>query len=182
MEVVLFIALIALAVVGGVVAVLYASRAVPETGRPRQTVEHDGVVRVRAEVHTGWEQTLLGLTRELGLPRRSDDVPYGGFYLDPQSEERVLVRSRSEIGRGYIGALQLTPQRGLTVVDYSIVRLPGDETLHDRVLGLELQVISALRRIDRDVDVQLSGAALREFDRPRSGTDGMRPGAPERGA
>ena len=181
MESVLFAALVAVAVLGGAAAVLLTRRAAAPGAQITAAAHPEGLARIHAEVHTGWEQTLLGLTREVGLPRRSSDVAYGGFYLDPQAEDRLLIRSRSEIGRGYIGSFRLQPRRALTLVDYSIVRLPGDDTLHDRVLALELQIIDALRRIDRNVNVQLTGEALRDFDRPRRGADGPR-SASEQGA
>ncbi len=124
-----------------------------------------GLLRVTAEVHTGWEQTLLGLYRELGLPRQPDGLAYGALYVEPQNEQRLLLRSRSEIGRGFLGAADIQPGRRSTTVRYTILRLPGDDRVRDRVLDLELQIITALRRIDRDVEVQLSGGALRELER-----------------
>jgi hypothetical protein len=52
-------------------------------------------------------------------------------------------------------------------VAYSILRLPGDDKLHARVLDFELDLIAAMRRIDANANVHLAAEALREFDRPR---------------
>lgn len=130
-----------------------------------------GLLRITATVHTGWEQTLIGLYRELGLPREPDGLSYGALYLESQNEQRLLIRSRSEIGRGFIGVAELHPGRRATIVRYTIRRLPGDERVRDRVLDLELDLITALRRIDRDVEVQLTGGTLRELERQEQVAD-----------
>ena len=138
------------------------------TGHGRSTSSspsEPGLLRITAAVHTGWEQTLIGLYRELALPRQPDGLSYGEFYLESQNEQRLLIRSRSEIGRGFIGVTELHPGRRATIVRYTIRRLPGDEQLRDRVLDLELDLITALRRIDRDVEVQLTSGTLRELER-----------------
>lgn len=160
------VVLTVLAVAGAVIGVLVALRSGDGQPQPRGTVGGEqGLLRMTAEVHTGWEQTLLGLVRELGLPRGAGELRYGQLYVETRSEQRLLVRSRSEIGRGFIGAVDLEPRRGFTRVTYAILRLPGDETLNAQVLDLELHLIGALRRIDPDVDVQLAGDALRDFNR-----------------
>ena len=55
--------------------------------------------------------------------------------------------------------------RSLTHVDYSILRLPGDDSLHAAVLQFELLLIEAVRRLDPNADVRLVGRALRDLDR-----------------
>lgn len=166
MELLIPTALAVLAIAGAVIGVGVALRSGGGDPQPRGSVGGEqGLLRMTAEVHTGWEQTLLGLVRELGLPRGAGELRYGQLYVETRSEQRLLVRSRSEIGRGFIGAIDLEPRRGFTRVTYSILRLPGDEALHKQVLDLELHLISALRRIDSDVNVQLAADALRDFNR-----------------
>lgn len=163
------IVLTAVAVIGAAIGVLVALRsaAAGEAGGPPRDQQEQGLLRVTGEIHTGWEQTLIGLIRELQLPRNVNDIPYGALYLESRSEHRMYVRTRSEIGRGFLGAIDITPRRGPTRIAYSILRLPGDEQLHARVLDFELDLISAMRRVDRNADVHLAAEALREFDRPR---------------
>ena len=164
------IILTVVAVAGAAIGVAVALRS-GQTG-PKDTRlgdQQEGLLRVSAEIHTGWEQTLLGLTRELRLPRTSQDVAYGALYLEPRTEHRVFVRTRSEIGRGFVGAIDIIPRRGApTHVTYAILRLPGDEQLHARVLDFELQLISVVRKIDPRANVRLAADAIREFDRPRT--------------
>lgn len=166
MDLLPLIALSLIAVVGATIGVVVAVRSggVPVAGSSNQ---QEGLLRVNAEVHTGWEQTLLGVTRELQLPLRAQDVGYGAFYLETRSEHRMFVRTRSEIGRGFVGAIDIHPRRGPTDLTYSILRLPGDDRLHAKVLDFELQLISAIRKIDPNANVRLAAEALREFDRVR---------------
>lgn len=169
MDLLLPVVLSAVAVLGAIAGVVVAVRSGGLGERARTSVgAEQGLRRVTAEVHTGWEQTLLGLTRELGLPRTPADLRYGQLYLETRTERRVFVRSRSEIGRGFLGAIDLDPRRGLTAVTYAILRLPGDDDLHEAVLGFELALIAALRRLDRDVNVQLAADALRSMGRSRA--------------
>lgn len=161
----LVIVLTALAVVGAAAGVLAALR----TGGPgdrarRATGSEQGLLRITAVVHTGWEQTLVGLVRELGLPREATDLRYGQLYLDVQDEHRSLVRSRSEIGRGFVGAIDIKPARNATRFTYAILRLPGDEDVNALILDLELRIVAGLRRIDPGVDLHLSADALRNLD------------------
>ena len=162
------LALTVIAVLGAAVGVAVALRSgetrTPGTGSRN---EEEGLLRVSGEIHTGWEQTLIALIRELHLPRNGADVPYGALYLESSTEHRLYVRTRSEIGRGFLGAIDLTPQRGPTRVAYSILRLPGDEHLHARVLDFELDLIAAMRRVDANANVHLAADALREFERSR---------------
>lgn len=163
------IALTVLAVAGATVGVIAALRSgrTGGTGQPRADQEQ-GLLRVTAEVHTGWEQTLIGLIRELQLPRTAQDLGYGSLYLESSTEHRMFVRTRSEIGRGFLGAIDIVPRRGPTHLTYAILRLPGDEQLQGQVLDFELRLISALRRVDPGVSVRLAADALRAFDRARA--------------
>ncbi|MGN6744470.1 MAG: hypothetical protein ACTHJL_14425 [Amnibacterium sp.] len=172
----LLIVLAVLAILGAAAGVFAALRAGGPGDRARRaTGSERGLVRITAAVHTGWEQTLVGLVRELGLPREATDLRYGQLYLDVQDEHRSLVRSRSEIGRGFLGAIDLTPGTSITRFTYGILRLPGDEDLNSLVLDLELRIVAALRRIDPGVELQLSADALRNLDgfgrAPRPQTD-----------
>lgn len=169
---VLAVVLTALAVLGAVVAVTVALRAGRSGGRGRRTATAErGRLRITAAVHTGWEQTVLGFIREIGLPLEPTDLPYGRLYLQRVTEERTLIRSRSEIGRGFLGAIDIVPARGFTRVQYAILRLPGDDRLNTAVLDLELRIVTALRRVDAHVDLQLSADALRNLDGVRPADD-----------
>lgn len=170
MELLPLIVLTAVAVIGATIGVVVALRSGGSGQQPtRATVDQqEGLLRVNAEIHTGWEQTLLGIVRELYLPRSDDAVAYGALYLEPTTEHRMFVRTRSEIGRGFVGAIDIIPRRGPTRLTYAILRLPGDEVLHGRVLDFELHLISAIRKIDTNANVHLAADALREIDRPRS--------------
>lgn len=163
------IVLTAVAVLGaalGVLVALRSERASAVGALPREEQEQ-GLLRVTGQIHTGWEQTLIGLIRELQLPRDPGDVAYGALYLESRTEHRLHVRTRSEIGRGFLGIIDIVPRRGPTEVTYSILRLPGDDQLHARVLDFELDLIAAMRRLDAHANVHLAAEALREFDRPR---------------
>lgn len=163
------IVLTTVAVVGAAIGVLIALRGerTSAVGGPPRDEQEQGLLRVTGEIHTGWEQTLIGVIRELQLPREAKDVAYGALYLESRSEHRMYVRTRSEIGRGFLGVIDITPRRGPTQLTYSILRLPGDDQLHARVLDFELDLIAAMRRIDGNANVHLAAEALREFDRPR---------------
>jgi hypothetical protein len=163
------IVLTAVALVGAALGVLVALRGerAGAVHAPPRDEQEQGLLRVTGEIHTGWEQTLIGLIRELQLPREASDVAYGALYLESRSEHRLYVRTRSEIGRGFLGVIDIRPRRGPTEITYAIVRLPGDDGLHARVLDFELDLIAAMRRIDGNANVHLAAEALREFDRPR---------------
>jgi hypothetical protein len=164
------IALTLLALAGAAVGVVAALRGgrTSTPGRPGGDQEQ-GLLRVTAEIHTGWEQTLIGLIRELQLPRSAQDIAYGSLYLEASTEHRMFVRTRSEIGRGFLGAIDIVPRRGPTHLTYAIIRLPGDDQLQGRVLDFELRLIAALRQVDPGANVRLAADALRDFDRPRAG-------------
>jgi hypothetical protein len=144
----------------GVALVLLGGRADP--ARPDRAT---GTLRVRAELHTGVEQALLGIMRTLSLVGHPGDAAYGQMYVQPESDTRLLIGSRSEIGRGFRAVIELTRGRAATVLTYSILRLPGDDTVHAAVLQFELLLIEAIRRVDGNADVRLVGRALRDLDR-----------------
>jgi hypothetical protein len=149
-------------VLGAAVAVLVVVRA----GRPVVGVDAtQGTVRVRAEVHTGVEQALIGIARGLSLVGRPGDAAYGQMYLQQTDEGVLTVGSRSEIGRGFRASITAQRGRSTTHVLYAILRLPGDEALHTAVLQFELLLIEAIRRLDPHADVRLVGRALRDLDR-----------------
>ena len=152
---------------GGTASVLIALRLAPRS-RSGGGDDGRGLLRLTAEVHTGWEQTIIGLLHELGLPRSTEGLRYGQLYVETGTEHLLRVRSRSEIARGFLGAIEVRPARRLTAVTYTIVRLPPDDDLQWRVLDLELELVAALRRIDRHVDLQLSAGTLRELQRAQS--------------
>ncbi|MGN6446870.1 hypothetical protein [Amnibacterium sp.] len=151
-----------LAVVGAGVAVALVVRA----GRPAAGADTTrGTVRVRAEVHTGVEQAMIGIARSLALVGSPGDAAYGQMYLQQTGDGVLTVGSRSEIGRGFRATITAQPGRRSTELVYAIVRLPGDESLHAAVLQFELLLIEAVRRLDPNADVRLVGRALRDLDR-----------------
>lgn len=131
---------------------------------------------MRADVHTGTEQALIGIARGLSLVGQPNDAAYGQMYVQPDGDDALLIGSRSEIGRGFRASIRVTRGRSLTHVDYSILRLPGDDSLHAAVLQFELLLIEAVRRLDPNADVRLVGRALRDLDRlgrpPTQGAEG----------
>jgi hypothetical protein len=134
----------------------------PALGAPDRTA---GTLRVRAELHTGVEQALLGVMRTLSLVGRPGDAAYGQMFVQPDGDTRLLIGTRSEIGRGFRAVIEFERGRSTTSVTYSIVRLPGDESVHAAVLQFELLLIEAIRRVDANADVRLVGRALRDLDR-----------------
>ncbi|GAA2751715.1 hypothetical protein [Amnibacterium kyonggiense] len=160
-----------LGVSGAVVAVVLLIRA----GRSVAGADTaQGTVRVRAEVHTGVEQALIGLTRSLALVGSPADAAYGQLFLQQTAVATLTVGSRSEIGRGFRALITAEPGRGATEIRYAILRLPGDETLHAAVLQFELLLIEAIRRLDANADVRLVGRALRDLDRTTGQEGGAR--------
>jgi hypothetical protein len=149
--------------VGATIAVALVLRgARPAVGAPDTTA---GTLRVRAELHTGVEQALLGIMRTLSLVGRPGDAAYGQMFVQPESDTRLLIGSRSEIGRGFRAVIMFARGRSTTSVTYSILRLPGDESIHAAVLQFELLLIEAIRKVDANADVRLVGRALRDLDR-----------------
>jgi hypothetical protein len=149
--------------IGATVAVVLVLKvARPALGAPDRS---SGTLRVRAELHTGVEQALLGIMRTLSLVGRPGDAAYGQMFVQPEGDTRLIVGSRSEIGRGFRAAIEFERSRSTTSVTYSILRLPGDESVHSAVLQFELLLIEAIRRVDANADVRLVGRALRDLDR-----------------
>ena len=144
------------------VAVRRIGRGVDADAPPGDEV---GLVRVRAEVGTGFEQLLIGLTRELHLPNRPEDVPYGGLYVESNPPLGLIVRTSSAIDRGLVAPLSVRAGHGATELTYRIVRLPQDESLHATVLDFEVQLIAALRRLSPSATIRLAGTALRDLGR-----------------
>jgi len=153
---------IALGVIGAVIAVALLLRAGRAVG-PADTAQ--GTVRVRADVHTGVEQALVGIARALALVGQPGDAAYGQMYLQQTAEGVLTVGSRSEIGRGFRAQIVVRRGRSTSQVLYAILRLPGDDSLHAAVLQFELLLIEAIRRLDPNADVRLVGRALRDLDR-----------------
>ena len=133
-----------------------------------------GTTRVRAEVHDGLEQTMLGIVRALAVVGTPSDAAYGRIWAQQTDDRHLLVGSRAEAGHGFRAVIGLTRGRGRTDVEYAITRLPGGDALHSAVLQFELLLIEALRRLDPDADVRLLGTALRDLERTRAVQDGGR--------
>ena len=129
----------------------------------------EGTVRVVAAVHTGVEQTLIGIARSLSILGSPEDAAYGQLFLQQTGDGVLSVGSRSEIGRGFRAVITAEPGRRATEVRYAILRLPGDDTLHGGVLQFELHLIEAIRRLDANADVRLVGRALRDLERSDRG-------------
>jgi hypothetical protein len=86
------------------------------------------------------------------------------------SSERVIrLASRSEIGRGFEGEIRVHRDGRASVVEYFVLAVPGDETLHARVLRLDRRIASGLRHIDPHAEVRLQGEPP---DRQRPSTPG----------
>ena len=125
----------------------------------------EGTLRVRAELHTGVEQAVIGIARSLALAQSPAEASYGRLYLQQLGDTSLLVGSRSEIGRGFRAAITIDRRRSTSQLSYSILRLPGDDAVHALVLQFELLLIEAIRRVDPNADVRLVGRALRDLDR-----------------
>src|SRR4051812_384613 len=95
-----FVLLVALAGLGAAVGVGIAVRVGRDTARSGAPGQQIGLERLRGTLHLGAEQTLLGLHREVDLPRGVADVPYGGMYVVDAGDRRLVIRTRSEIDRG----------------------------------------------------------------------------------
>ena len=153
-----------------VVLVLRAGR--PAEGRTDIT---EGTLRVRADLHTGVEQALIGVSGSLAMVIGPENAAYGQLYLQQVGDRSLLMGSRSEIGRGFRAAITIDRGRKASHLSYAILRLPGDEAVHASVLRFELLLIEAVRRVDPNADVRLVGRALRDLDR----VELARPSAPE---
>jgi hypothetical protein len=164
---VLLVAVLLGAIGAGVAVALLIRAGRPSANSPDMT---EGTLRVRAQLHTGIEQVLIGVAGSLALATSPEAAGYGQLYLQQVGERALLVGSRSEIGRGFRAAITLERSRSTTQLDYAILRLPGDDAVHAAVLRFELLLIEAVRRIDPNADVRLVGRALRDLDRVRPAT------------
>ncbi len=162
-----FLPMVAICLVSAIVGVIAAVRVVRRVDGAETVATEAGVTRLRAEVHSGLEQTTIALTRELQLPRGVEGAAYGTMYLEPAAQGGLLIRSHSMIGRGLHAVVTMRAGHGRTSVAYSVVRLPNDDSLHPAVHDLELTLVRALRRIDPRADIRLSSTAFREFGRSR---------------
>ncbi len=153
MIVLLLLAVLALVgATAGVVAVVRrgAERSSPLEANPMSP-------RVSAEVHAGEEQVLIHLARSLTLPSDRDDVAYGEIYIAGSAGMTMKLASRSEIGRGFDAEVRVHRTRRASLAEYYILRLPGDEALHDRIVDLDDQIARALRALDPEAHVRRPG-------------------------
>jgi hypothetical protein len=111
--------------------------------------------RLSAEVRSGEEQVMIHVARSLSIAVGPDQVGYGEIYVASSAGNVIKLASRSEIGRGFDGEIRLQRGRRGTVAEYFVLRLPGDETLHSRVLRLDRQIADALRSIDPQAEVRM---------------------------
>ena len=156
-EIIVLVLLLALAVAGAVAGVVAVAR--------RSTERLDGIEanpmapRVSAEVHAGEEQVLIHLARSLMLPSERDDVAYGEIYLVGSAGMTMKIASRSEIGRGFDAEVRVHRTRRASLAEYYILRLPGDESLHEKILALDDRIAKALRGLDPHAQIRRGGRA-----------------------
>lgn len=113
--------------------------------------------RVSAEVHAGEEQVLIHLARSLTLPSDREDVAYGQIYLAGSAGMTLKLASRSEIGRGFDAEVRVQRTRRASLAEYYILRLPGDESLHEAIVALDDRIVRALRSLDPEAQVRGPG-------------------------
>lgn len=123
--------------------------------------------RISAEVRAGEEQVMIHVARALSVSVGRDQVGYGEIYVVSSSDGVVKLASRSEIGRGFDGEIRLQRSLRGTRAEYFVLRLPGDETLHSRVLRLDRQIADALHAIDPQAEVRMYADQPRQRDRGR---------------
>jgi hypothetical protein len=141
--------LVALAVLIGLVLILRPAL------MTAQSLEADPVSpRISAEVRSGEEQVMIHVARSLSVAVGPDQVGYGEIYVVSSTDGVIKLTSRSEIGRGFDGEIRLQRGRRGTVVEYFVLRLPGDESLHARVLRLDRQIADALHAIDPQAEIR----------------------------
>jgi hypothetical protein len=156
--------LVAVAVAVGLVLIL---RPALMTAPP---LEADPVSpRISAEVRSGEEQVMIHVARSLRVAVGPDQVGYGEIYVVSSADDVIKLTSRSEIGRGFDGEIRLQRGRRGTVVEYFVLRLPGDESLHGRVLRLDRQIADALHAIDPQAEVRMVA------EQPRQRSSGRMP-------
>jgi hypothetical protein len=154
-EMMVLLLLCALAIAGALAGVV----AVAGRSRERLTrIEANPMSpRVSAEVHAGEEQVLIHLARALGLPSDREAVGYGEIYIAGSAGMTMKLASRSEIGRGFDAEVRVQRTRRASLAEYFILRLPGDETLHERIAALDEQIAVALRSLDPQAQVRRTG-------------------------
>lgn len=160
-----FLPVVAICLLSALVGVVAAVRVLRRIDRADPPSTETGVTRLRAEVHSGLEQTTIALIRELRLPHGADGAAYGALYVEPGAQGGLTIRSHSMMGRGLQALVALRAGRDRTTVSYAIARLPSDDSLYPAVHDLELALVRALRRIDSHADIRLSSTAFRQFAR-----------------
>lgn len=154
-EAIVLVLLLVLALAGAVVGVLRITRRASEGAA---VLEADPMrPRVSAEVRAGEEQVLIHLARSLLLPSGRDEVGYGEIYLAGSVGMTMQLASRSEIGRGFDAEVRVRRTRRASLVEYSILQLPGDESLHDRIAALDGRIAAALRALDPEAQIRRGG-------------------------
>lgn len=153
-EIVGLLVLAVVAVIGATVGVALALR---RDGPAAQLEANPMSPRVSAEVHAGEEQVLIHVARFLSLPSGRDEVGYGEIYIAASAGMTMRIASRSELGRGFEGEVRVHRTRRASIAEYSILQLPGDESLHARILALDDQIASALTSIDPEAQVRRPG-------------------------
>lgn len=144
-----------LALAGATVGVVAVVRR--RSARSARLEANPVVPRVSAEVHAGEEQVLIHLARSLTLPSARDDVAYGEIYIAGSAGMTLKLASRSEIGRGFDAEVRVHRTRRASLAEYYILRMPGDEALHERIAALDEQIVHALRVLDPEAHVRGPG-------------------------
>jgi hypothetical protein len=151
-EMILLIAIGALAVVGAATGIVLVARQGLQQGA---LLEADSMTpRVVAEVRAGEEQVLIHLARSLTLPSGREDVAYGEIYIAGSAGMTMRLASRSEIGRGFEGEVRVHRTRRASMAEYYILRLPGDETLHPRIAALDDEIAHAFTTLDPHAQIR----------------------------
>lgn len=112
------------------------------------------LARLTAEVHAGEEQVLIHVARSLGLPTGRDDVGYGEIYVSGSAGSTMKLSSRSEIGRGFDAEVRVHRTRRASVAEYFVLRVPGDETVLQRIAALDDELVTAIRELDPSATVR----------------------------
>jgi hypothetical protein len=112
------------------------------------------VPRVSSEVHAGAEQVLIHLARTLHVATGRAEVGYGEIYIAGSAGDSMRLASRSEIGRGFDGEVRVHRTRRGTAAEYFILRMPGDDALHQRIAELDEEIADALLAIDPTAQVR----------------------------
>jgi hypothetical protein len=154
-EMVVLLTLVVAAVGGVVAGVVAVARRADE--RASRLEANPTTPRVSAEVHAGEEQVLIHLARALGLPSDRDDVAYGQIYIAGSAGMTLKLASRSEIGRGFDAEVRVQRTRRASLAEYYVLRLPGDESLHEGIAALDGRIAEALRTLDPQAQVRRAG-------------------------